>query len=401
MDCAMGISGDMFLGAMIDLGVDLDVIKGEIGKLPVEKDEVEVLTSREVRHSITGTAFRVKARETKTHRSYATIKKMIEESSLKPCVKKLSLEIFRLIAISEGRFHGVPPEEVHFHEIGAMDSIVDIIGAAVAVDALGAPSFFSSPVALGTGSARTMHGVIPIPAPATLDILKGVPVTPGPAPFELTTPTGAAIIKTLSEGFGPMPAMVVEATGYGAGKKDFRGAANLLRAIRGRAAESAARGAEEGKEDREGLLVLETNLDDMTPELCGYLMERLLKAGALDVYFTHALMKKSRPALLLTVLTTEEKKEALLETIFTESTTIGIRMHRVQRRCLERTMEKVQTPFGEVSVKVSSYRGAVVNVEPEYEDCRRAALEGKIPLKAVMDAARAAAGPLLKALNRG
>ncbi len=384
MDCAMGISGDMFLGAMIDLGVDPELIKVEIAKLPVEKDEVEILTSREVRHSITATAFRVKVREVKRHRSYKSIRKMIEESGLKPSVKELSLKIFKLIAISEGSIHGVPPEEVHFHEIGAMDSIVDIIGAAVAVDALGSPSFFSSPVALGRGMAKTMHGTIPIPAPATLDILRGVPVTGGPAPFELTTPTGAAIIKTIAEGFGPMPDMIVETAGYGAGKKDFPGAANLLRAIRGRLANS-------GKEEE--ITVIETNLDDMTPELAGWLMERLLADGALEVFYTQAQMKKSRPGLLLTILAQEDKKEGLLDTIFTESTTIGVRTHTVKRHCLERTLETVSTRFGPVRMKISSYRGQVVNAEPEFEDCRKIALEEGVPLKTVMDAARAAKGP--------
>ena len=391
MDCAMGISGDMFLGAMVDLGVNPALIRDSVKELPIDPGEVEISTTKEVRHSITATGFRVRARETRHHRSFADISRMIEESGLQEGVKKLSLAIFRLIALSEGRIHGVPPEEVHFHEIGAMDSIVDIIGAAVAVEALGNPAFFASPVALGTGMAKTMHGTIPIPAPATIDILKGVPVTAGPAPFELTTPTGAAIIKTLAEGFGPMPPMTVEAVGYGAGKKDFAGAANLLRAMMGRASSA------KGKEDttKEGLLVLETNLDDTTPELCGWLMERLFAAGALDVFYTQAQMKKSRPGLLLTVLATEEKKQDLLKTIFTESTTLGVRASHVERHCLERRTEKADTPYGLVSIKVSFYKGRAVNAEPEYEDCRRIALEKGAPLKAVMTAARAAGQELL------
>ncbi len=391
MDCAMGISGDMFLGAMVDLGVNPALIRDAVKELPIDPGEVKITTTKEVRHSITATGFRVRARETRHHRSFAAISRMIEKSGLKEGVKKLSLAIFRLIAVSEGRIHGVPPEEVHFHEIGAMDSIVDIVGAAVAVEALGSPVFFASPVALGTGMAKTMHGTIPIPAPATIDILKGVPVTAGPAPFELTTPTGAAIIKTLAEGFGPMPPMTVEAVGYGAGKKDFAGAANLLRAMMGRT--SGGRGREETT--KEELLVLETNLDDTTPELCGWLMERLFAAGALDVFYTQAQMKKSRPGLLLTVIARDEKKEDLLKTIFTESTTLGVRVHRVERHCLERRTEKAETPYGIVSIKVSFYKGRAVNAEPEYEDCRRIALEKGAPLKAVMTAARAAGQGLL------
>ncbi len=386
IDCPMGISGDMFLGAMIDLGVDPGLIKKELKKLPMPIDEFEIETSKEVRHSITGTSFKVRVKESKDHRSFREIRAMIQKSGFSPCVEALSLAIFELIAQSEGRIHGVPPEDVHFHEIGAIDSIVDIIGAAVAVDALGNPSFFASTVALGQGMTKTMHGVIPIPAPATLDILKGVPVTQGPAPFELTTPTGAAIIKTLAEErFGPMPDMVIEATGYGAGKKDFAGAANLLRVIKG--------GPAARIDEAQRLIVLETNLDDMTAEIGGWLMERLFAKGALDVFYTPAQMKKSRPGVMLSVLADEDKKEALLDTIFSESTTIGVRTHSVLRHCLARTIKKVKTCYGTISVKISTWQGRTVNIQPEYEDCKVIAQEQGVPLKRVMDAARSACEP--------
>ena len=384
LDCAMGISGDMFLGAMVDLGVGLGVIESALEALPLEPGEVEVRTTRETRQSIGATAFRVRVREDPSPRDYGAIREMIRGSRLSRGVRDLALSIFGLIAHAEGRIHGVPAEEVHFHEIGAMDSIADIVGAAAAVEHLGFPAFYSSAVALGRGTARTMHGTIPIPAPATLEILRGVPVRPGPAPFELTTPTGAAIVKTLAEGFGPMPEMVVEAMGYGAGKKDFEGAANLLRAVRGR--------PPRGEEARRGeVIVLETNLDDMTPQIGGYLLERLLEKGALEAYFTEAIMKKSRPGFVLTVLAAPERRDALMETIFRESTTIGVRIRRVERECLERCSRPVQTPWGPVSVKFSSFRGEVVNVEPEYEEARRVALEKGVPLKLVMQEARAAA----------
>ncbi len=382
IDCAMGISGDMFLGAMIDLGVDLALIKETLEKLPIDSAEIDIITSKEVRHSITGTAFKVRVKESKDHRSYRAIKSMIEKSAFPSRVEELSLAIFDLIAKSEGLIHGIPPEDVHFHEIGAIDSIIDIIGAAVAVNALGNPSFFASPVALGQGMAKTMHGIIPIPAPATLDILKGVPTVAGPAPFELTTPTGAAIIKTLATGFGPMPDMVLEGTGYGAGKKDFAGAANLLRVITGRRGEKA--------DEIERLIVLEATIDDMTAEIGGWLMERLLAAGALDVFYTSAQMKKSRPGLLLSVLAREGKKEALLDTIFSESTTIGVRTHRVERHCLQRTIREVETRYGTLPVKISSWQGRTVNIQPEYEACKQLALARGIPLKTVMALARAA-----------
>ncbi|MFQ5480752.1 MAG: nickel pincer cofactor biosynthesis protein LarC [Thermodesulfobacteriota bacterium] len=381
IDCPMGISGDMFLGAMIDMGVDLELIKKELSRLPIDNDEIDIRTSKETRHSITGTTFRVRLKESKGHRNYGEIQGLIKKSGFSPRVEKLSLAIFEKIAVAEGRVHNVPAEDVHFHEIGAIDSIVDIIGAAVAVDSLGNPAFFASPVALGTGMAKTMHGIIPIPAPATLRILEGVPTTAGPAPFELTTPTGAAILKTLVQDYGPMPDMAIKTTGYGAGKKDFKGAANLLRIIKGRASH---------KDKTEKLIVLETNLDDMTPELGGWLMERLLDSGALEVFYTEAQMKKSRPGLLLTVLADAGKKDVLLDIIFTESTTIGVRTHLVERNCLARTIEKVKTVYGDIRVKVSSWKGQAVNIQPEYEDCKKAALALKVPLKEIMDAARAA-----------
>jgi len=379
----MGISGDMFLGAMIDLGVDLGLIIKTLEKLPINKDEINIITSKEVRHSITGTSFKVRVKESKHHRSYRAIKAMIQKSGFAPRVEELSIAIFDLIAVSEGRIHGVPAEDVHFHEIGAMDSIIDIIGAAITVDSLGNPSFFASPVALGQGMAKTMHGTIPIPAPATLDILKGVPTVAGPAPFELTTPTGAAIIKTLAAGFGPMPDMVLEATGYGAGKKDFDGAANLLRIITGLRSTTVS--------EAERLIIFETTIDDMSPEIGGWLMEKLLATGALDVFYTPAQMKKSRPGVLLNVLARKKDKEAVLDTIFTESTTIGVRTHPVERHCLERTIQEVKTEYGTISVKVSTWQGRTVNIQPEYEDCKRIAQERGVPLKTVLAVASACA----------
>jgi len=308
IDCPMGISGDMFLGALVDLGVDLKFILRELKKLPVDRGEINVRTAKESRHSITATSFRVRLKETHSHRAFREIKRLIKGSKLSAGVKNLSLAIFKTIAEAEGRIHGIKPDRVHFHEIGAMDSIIDIVGSAAAVESLGADTVLSSPVPLGTGWAKTMHGTIPVPAPATLEILKDVPVARNDAPFELTTPTGAAIVKTLASAFGPIPEMVIKATGYGAGKKDFAGAANILRVITG---ETEAR-AHSG----ERLFVLETNIDDMSPQVAGYLMERIFSEGALEVYFTPVQMKKTRPGVLLTVLAGEEAREKVLETIF-------------------------------------------------------------------------------------
>lgn len=385
-DTPMGISGDMCLGALIDLGVDLKLIMRGLKKLPLGKlDKIDVSVTKETRHSITGTAFRVKIHEAHHHRTYRDIKGIIAGSGLSPGVKKLSTDIFKVIAEAEARIHGTTAEKIHFHEVGAMDSIIDIVGAAIALDSLDISRFMASPVPLGSGWALTMHGTIPIPAPATLEILKGVPIAPSSAPFELTTPTGAAIIKTVADGFGPIPAMTVEKTGYGAGKKDFKDAANLLRIIVGDAPDERKATAHGGR-----LFVLETNIDDMTPQVAGYLMDRLLKAGALDVYFTAVQMKKNRPGILLTVLAFETDRERMTGIIFSESTSIGVRSFPVDRECLTRKVEKVKTPFGAVRVKVSLKDGMAVNAQPEYEDCRALSEKKGVPLKQVMDAARAA-----------
>lgn len=384
IDCPMGISGDMFLGALIDMGVDLKMILRELKKLPVDKINVKV--SKEVRHSISATAFRVKIKEERHHRTFKDIKKIITKSTLAPEVKDLSVKIFENIADAEGKIHGISPEEVHFHEVGAMDSIIDIVGAAVAVRSLKADAVISSPIPLGSGWTDTMHGRLPIPAPATLEILKGVPLRPSTAPFELTTPTGAAIIKTLAGDFGGIPAMKVERIGYGAGKKDFREAANVLRLMTGEG--EIRRGKETG--GRERLTVLETNIDDMSPQVAGYVMEKLFGAGALDCFFTPVQMKKGRPGVLLTVLAAEEEKEKLMDIIFDETTTIGVRSYPVERLCLERKIVKVKTPYGTVRLKVAYKDGHAVNIQPEYEDCRLIAEKKGLSLRIVTDGARAA-----------
>lgn len=383
LDCPMGISGDMFLAALIDLGVDPEMILKELRKLPVDRIDVEI--KKVLRHSITATTFKVRLKEAHHHRTFRDIKKIIDESRLSQKVKSLSISIFELIAKAEGKIHGIKPIDVHFHEIGAMDSIIDIVGAAVAVDSLSVKRVVSSPIALGTGWAKTMHGTIPVPAPATLEILKGVPMAASTAPFELTTPTGAAIVKTLASSFGPMPSMTIEKAGYGAGKKDFKESANLLRAVIG-----TASGATEAQ-NLEKLTVLETNIDDMSPQVAGYLLEKLLNSGATDAFYTPVYMKKGRPGVLLTVLTSRENKDSLLGIIFAESTTIGVRAHEVERHCLERVSKKVRTPYGPVSVKVALRGGRAVNIQPEFEDCRTIAEKKDVPLKEVMEAAKEAA----------
>ncbi len=377
-DCPMGISGDMCLGALIDLGVDWGRILKELKKLPIERFEVKI--AKEQRHSISGTTFRVHHARTHEHRSFKDIKKILTRAALSKDVLDLSLSIFSAIAVAEGKVHGIAAEDVEFHEVGAIDSIVDIVGAAIALKSLDIDRFYSSPIPLGAGWVTTMHGRLPIPAPATLEILKGVPIAPSTAPFELTTPTGAAIVKTVAHGFLNMPSMVVEKVGYGAGKKDFKENANVLRLIAGSASAAPA--------DGKKVVVMETNIDDMSPQVAGYLMERLYGKGALDVFFTPVQMKKNRPAVLLTIIADAEDRDMLLDVVFSESTSIGVRAYPVERFCLERAAKKVKTPYGEIRVKISIRGGKIVNSQPEYEDCRLIAREKGVPLKKVIDAAR-------------
>lgn len=381
LDCPMGISGDMFLAALIDMGVDFKKILKELKKLGV--GPIDVRIKKEVRHSITGTTFRVRTKDEKHHRTFKGIKKIIEKSGLEKGVKDLSVKIFSIIAEAEGKIHGIGAGDVHFHEVGAMDSIIDIVGASIAIKSLKIDKVISSPIVLGSGWTDTMHGRLPIPAPATLEILKGIPVSSSGIPFELTTPTGAAIVKALAIGFGPMPSMTIEKTGYGAGKKDFREAANVLRAIKG-----AVETHHASPITHNGLLMLEANIDDMSPQTAGYLMERLFEEGALDVYFTPVVMKKSRPGILLSALGPFNQRDALLSTIFAESTTIGVRLYPIERVCLERKIIKVKTRYGLVRVKVSMRDNKAVNIQPEYEDIRAAARRHNAPLKTVMDEAR-------------
>ncbi len=384
LDCPMGISGDMFLAALIDLGVDFKPIMRGLKKLSIGPIEVKI--AKEARHSIMATTFRVPHKHERHHRTFKDIKNLISKSALSKEVKDLSIAIFKNIAVAEGKIHGIGAGKVHFHEVGAMDSIVDIVGAAIAVASLKIDKVISSPIPLGSGWAKTMHGTLPIPAPATVELLKGVPVLSSGVPFELTTPTGAAIVKTLVSCFGPIPDMTIEKTGYGAGKKEFKERANVLRAIIGTAFDArfdAVPGA--GK-----LFMIETNIDDMSPQIAGYLMERLFAAGSLDVYLTPVQMKKSRPGILLSALAEESRVSSVIDAVFAESTSIGVRTYAVARHCLKRKTVRVKTTYGTIGVKVSLRDGKPVNIQPEYEECRTIADKKKIPLKEVIDAAKSA-----------
>jgi uncharacterized protein (TIGR00299 family) protein len=304
-----------------------------------------------------------------------TIQNMLEGSHLDPDVLGMSLRVFQRIAEAEGRIHGIDPKEVTFHEVGALDSIVDIVGTAVGIHLLGPTHILSSPVPLGKGFVKAQHGILPVPAPATIELLRGAPVAQAGVEAELVTPTGAAILMEISQDFGPLPPMRVSKIGYGVGSRDLADRPNLLRFILG---EPEA----EGKTLREDWVV-EASIDDMNPEFCEHLMECLLSAGALDVTWTPVVMKKGRPGGTLHVLSGPNLRETLSEIILRESTSIGVRFYPVRRHCLERRHHPVETASGTVRIKVSSMKGATLNALPEYEDCRELAKKTGRPLKEI------------------
>jgi uncharacterized protein (TIGR00299 family) protein len=374
LDCFSGISGNMVLGALIDIGLPTSILAEEVAKLGLEPFDIEA--KRDERMRIYGTHVQVKARgDEGPQRSYREIKTMIEESPLAPSVKDRSLDIFHRLALAEAKIHGENIDEVHFHEIGALDSIVDVVGAVVGMNHLAIERVFASRIPVGSGFVHGQHGRLPVPAPATIEILKGIPIYSSSLNEELVTPTGAAILTSLSAGFGDIPEMRIEGVGYGIGDKVFGEMPNVLRMILGE-----GEGAWEGNR----VWVVETDIDDMSPEICGYLMERLPEAGALDVTFTPIQMKKNRPGITIKILSHEAEVDTIIDTLFRESTSIGMRFYPVRRAKLSRRIEQVETKYGTVRLKVSTDQmGRIVNVMPEFEDCKRIAETKGIPIKEV------------------
>ena len=363
LDCFSGISGDMFLGALLDAGFPLNVLKQSLKTLPLDNYHLE--TRRESRNHIFGTHFSVKLQQTEqVPRDLGTIRKIIQKGDLSSTVKTKAVEIFERIADVEGKIHNIAPEEVHFHEVGALDSIIDIVGALIGIEHLN----------LGSGFAESAHGTIPVPAPATIELLKGVPIYDSGIPHEMVTPTGAALLTSLVGSFGSMPPMTVQTVGYGAGKRDLHEQANLLRILIGK---------QQSGQDVETLVVLETNLDDMSPEWLGHLMDRLFEAGALDVVFSHVHMKKNRPGVKVQVLGQPDKKQALMDILFRESTTLGVRFHYTHRQVLKRTAVEVESLWGKIKVKKVLNRDGTSFFQPEYEVCRKIALEHDLPLREI------------------
>lgn len=374
LDCFSGISGNMVLGALIDLGLPKSILLDGVRKLGIEP--FDIVVKRDERMKIHGTHVKVKPTgDVGPLRSYRDIKRMIEGSDLVSQVRERSLDIFHRLASAESRIHDEKIDEVHFHEIGALDSIVDVVGAAVGMKHLAIERVSASKIPLGSGFVQGHHGRLPVPAPATLELLRGVPVYSSSVSQELVTPTGAAILTSFSEVFGDVPEMRIEKVGYGVGDRVFDEVPNVLRIILGEATEVT-----EG--DR--VWIVETDVDDMSPEICGYLMEKLPEAGALDVTFTPIHMKKHRPGITIKILSHEAEVDRVINTLFRESTSIGVRFYPVRRAKLSRRIEEVETKYGTVRLKVSTDQmGRVVNVMPEFEDCRRIAEAENIPLKEV------------------
>jgi uncharacterized protein (TIGR00299 family) protein len=378
LDCFSGVSGDMVLGALVDVGLAVADLREDLSRLPLSGYE---LTAREVsKGGIVGTQVSVESEGEHERRVLSDIIEIIKKADL-PCeVSGPARRAFERLAKAEARVHGRPVEEVHFHEVGAVDAIVDIVGAFCGFNRLGIEAVYASPLPLGGGWVDAAHGKLPVPAPATVELLRGVASYGGPVDEELVTPTGAAIVTTACREFGAMPPMTIRSIGWGAGVKDLSHP-NLLRMFLG---EPAARPREQQ------LALIETNIDNMNPELFGHVMDELFAAGALDVFYTPIVMKKSRPATLVSVLAEPPLVDTLSEILFRETTTLGVRVREVARRCLEREWREVETDFGPVRMKIGWLNNKVVNIAPEYEDCARLAREKGAPIADVYAAAREA-----------
>ena len=373
-DLIGGISGDMFVGAMLDAGLPLNKLKSELKKIPTLRYTLTASTKSV--HSIRALRFQVVCRDKEPARSWKQIRRLITGSSLRPKVKETGIHIFSRLAEAEGKIHGVAPEKVHFHEIGATDSIVDIMAAAIGAHELGIDAFHFSRIPLGRGLTRALHGPLPVPGPATLELLKGLPVQGIDLDGETVTPTGAAILSTLGKSFGVQPNMTIEKIGYGAGQRDFANRPNLFRLVMGTVATPW---------NQEEMLVIETNIDDMNPEFYDYVFDRLLAAGARDVFLSPIQMKKNRPGTLLRVIAEPKDREALARIILRETSTIGVRYYPVGRIILKRISEKLKTRHGTIRVKVVEEPNGTRRVTPEYDDLKRIAAAKKIPLKLLYD----------------
>ena len=374
-DCFSGISGDMILGALLDLGLPPEYLAGELEKLNVRNFRLR--SSRVNKSGVLATKFDVETGEEHHHRHYSTIEKIIRSSTLAPWVQDNACQSFLRLAEAEAKVHGTTVEKVHFHEVGAVDAIVDIVGAFVGLHWMGVPQCLSSRLNVGWGTVDCAHGTMPVPAPATAELLKGLPVYSNKVEGELVTPTGAAILTTICRSFGALPGFRVERIGYGAGTRDLREGPNVLRVLRGQPVDSDTASSDSR------VLVLEANIDDMSPQIVGYVQEKLFELGVHDVFSCPVQMKKSRPGVLLTVVLPLELLDGVCKVLFEETTTLGLRYHQCHRKVLDRTVEPVESSLGKVSVKVARLDGRIVNFSPEYEECKALAHRHRVPYKQV------------------
>ncbi len=399
LECFAGISGDMFLGALVDAGVDPKLLHETVASLnigatlEIEKVDRSGINASKVRVLVNGINAETAADTTHTHphshhehhhhgRSLSVIRGMIETAPLAAAAKATAIRAFQLLGESEARIHNVPIETIHFHEVGAVDSIVDIVAGAVGTHALAADSWICSPLNVGGGTVECAHGTFPVPAPATMDLLQGAPTYSSGIQMELVTPTGAALVRALNCTFSPAPAMRVDKIGYGAGSRNPKRFPNVVRLSLGDTGEAASMAGDK-------VVVMETAVDDLNPQVLGDFTERALQAGALDVMCSSVHMKKNRLATLITILCDRAHTETLQHLLFRETSTLGVRIREERRACLDRKFVSVQTQWGEIRIKIGLLNGVEVNAAPEYEDCRRCAAEHSVPLKLVMQSALA------------
>lgn len=382
-DCFSGASGDMILGALLDAGLSVERLRQELAKLLLS--HYELRAEKVTRKGIGGSRAIVLVDEEHHrhhHRHLRHIEEILDKSELAEPVKRKSAEVFRRLAEAEAKVHQTSVQKVHFHEVGAMDAILDVVGSVAGLAALGIEKLYCSPLHVGSGTVECVHGTLPVPAPATAELIRGKPVYSTGISGELLTPTGAALLTTLCSEFGPMPDMIPENIGYGAGTSE-RAIPNLLRIVIGEARE-AIRGY-----DTDRVAVLETNIDDMNPQMYDYLMGKMLEMGALDVFLSPVQMKKNRPGVLITILCTPDRVERFSDFLMRETTTLGVRWRTDHRIKAQRRIRDVQTRYGVIRCKVAEGSDGVINIAPEYDDCKRIALQHNIPLKQVMEEAKA------------
>jgi uncharacterized protein (TIGR00299 family) protein len=377
-DCFAGASGNMILGGLISLGIDERELIEQIKLLNISEFEFEF--SKVNKSGISATHAKVKVPHEQSHRHLYQIEKIINDSELAEKIKLRSIQIFTRLAEAEAKIHGIEIQKVHFHEVGAMDAIIDVVGACIGFEMLGIEKFACSKIHVGSGFAKMAHGKFPIPPPAVAELLQGIPIYSTEITGELCTPTGAAIISTLCENYGEINDLQIEKIGYGAGTREYQDFPNVIRLMVGESQNSKV------EDQCSKLILLETNLDDTTGQVLGFVMDKAFNLGALDCWFTPIQMKKNRPATMISILCNHKNREKLTELLYLETTTLGIRVREIERECLERKFVKVQTQFGDIDVKIGFLNGIQVNAMPEFEQIKRLAIEQNVPLKEIRKA---------------